>query len=44
MGEAKRKARDLQNWLDALTAEERVVYDIARALGAAFKACNAPMF
>jgi len=32
MGEAKRKARDLQNWLDALTAEERIVYDIARAL------------
>lgn len=32
MGEAKRKAADLQKWLDALTEEERVVYDSARAL------------
>lgn len=32
MGEAKRKARDLQQWLDALTVEERVVYCTARAL------------
>lgn len=32
MGESKRKAADLQKWLDALTAEERVVYDSARAL------------
>lgn len=32
MGEAKRKARDLQNWLDALTVEERIVYSTARAL------------
>jgi hypothetical protein len=32
MGEAKRKAADLQKWLDALTKEERVVYDSARAL------------
>lgn len=32
MGEAKRKATDLQKWLDALTDEERVVFDSARAL------------
>ncbi|MDO6732456.1 hypothetical protein Q4577_20710 [Marinovum sp. 2_MG-2023] len=32
MGEAKRKAADLQKWLDALTAEERVVCDASRAL------------
>ncbi|MBL3562852.1 hypothetical protein [Rhodovulum sulfidophilum] len=32
MGEAKRKAADLQKWLDALTEDERVVYDTARAL------------
>ncbi|WP_379862594.1 hypothetical protein [Mameliella alba] len=32
MGEAKRKARELQQWLNALTVEERVVYSAARAL------------
>lgn len=32
MGEAKRKAADLQKWLNAMTEEERVVYDSARAL------------
>jgi hypothetical protein len=32
MGEAKRNAADLQKWLDALTEEERVVYQSARAL------------
>lgn len=32
MGEARRKAADLQKWLDALTEEERVVYQSARAL------------
>lgn len=32
MGEAKRKARDLQKWLDTLTVEERVVHNTARAL------------
>lgn len=32
MGEAKRKAADLQKWLNTLTDEENVVYDSARAL------------
>ncbi|MBJ2153956.1 hypothetical protein [Paracoccus sp. IB05] len=32
MGEAKRNAADLKKWLDALTDEERVVYECARAL------------